>query len=244
MRTLIIADIHGNADALAVLPDADLVLCAGDVVTFGPQPNECIDWLIRRRAVCVRGEEDDAVAHCAQHQLPAELTAAGLASRALTRAMLSPDRLAWLAALPPEIETVIDDSRVALVHAYPGDYNRYLGPTDDELDRITRAYPRASVIVIGHSHRQAMWQRNGKVVINPGSVGQGDLAGRASYALYDRGSLTFGSLPYDVNAVVNKLRVSELTAEAKESCIREVLRGSDRPRARLIPRPAQAIEVA
>ncbi|MGH7706707.1 MAG: metallophosphoesterase [Vulcanimicrobiaceae bacterium] len=53
MRVLIVADIHANLAALEALPLADAIICAGDVVGFGPDPSETIDWL--RRAAPSRG---------------------------------------------------------------------------------------------------------------------------------------------------------------------------------------------
>ena len=60
MRVLLCSDIHGNAEALgAVLKEpADYVLCAGDLVHFGPQPKTCISLIRKRAAVVVRGNHD------------------------------------------------------------------------------------------------------------------------------------------------------------------------------------------
>ena len=237
MRIMIIADIHGNADALEALPSADVILCAGDTVTFGPEPNACIDWLVSHNALCIRGDEDDAVAYGTPHQLPPDLVQAGTASRSWTRGVLTAERLAWLRALPPELELVIAGRRIALVHAYPGDYNRYLTPNHDELDRLTRAYPRADIIVIGHTHRQAMWRHAGKLVLNPGSVGQNAIPGRAAYLFYDDGGITYGSARYEVACTAAKIRASSLATSAQDECIRELTCGSERPCSRLAPLP-------
>ena len=233
MRTLIVADIHANHDALCALPDADVILCAGDLVTFGVEPNECIDWLDSRRAVCVRGEEDDAVGHGTPHDLPSHIAHAGFASRAWTRAILTPNRASWLAALPPEVEVTIDRRRIAIVHAYPGDYNRYLMPTDEELERITRAYPRADIIVTSHTHRQGVWRHRDKVVINPGSVGQHSVPGVVAYALYECGNITFGAQRYDVGTPIAKIRASGLPVDVQDVCIGELVHGNVRPDRRL-----------
>jgi len=66
MRTLVISDIHSNSDALkAVISDAvvfDRVWCLGDVVGYGPDPNECIQILKSLpRLVCILGNHDAAV---------------------------------------------------------------------------------------------------------------------------------------------------------------------------------------
>ena len=67
-RALVLADIHSNSWALeAVLNDADkhgpydTILCAGDMVGYGPDPNGCIDRLRDRGAVCIAGNHDVAI---------------------------------------------------------------------------------------------------------------------------------------------------------------------------------------
>ncbi len=235
MRALIIADIHANFDALRALPRADFIICAGDVVTFGAEPAACIDWLLSTEAICVRGDEDDAVAHGTDYPLPAHLSRAGAECRRWTRTMLSPKQIAWLSALPPEMEVPFDGARIGVVHGYPGDYNRYLKPTPEELDRLTRAFPRADLIVLGHTHRAGVWQHRGKLVVNPGSVGQSAHPGKASYALYERGRITLGLAPYMLDRAVAKLGYSSLDPGAQVACIHELQRGSVRPDDRLGP---------
>lgn len=237
MRTLIIADVHANLSALHALPPADLVVCAGDIVTFGPDPADCIDWLSLNGALCVRGDEDDALATGTQHQLPPRLREAGLASRTWTDSALSYRHRSWLSGLPPELETIVEGRRVSVVHAYPGDYGRYLKPSDDELHRLTRAFPHADVIVIGHTHRPSVWRYRGKVILNPGSVGQPLIPGKASYALMQDGRITLGSVSYDHGSVIRRLRQSGLEPAAVQQCIEELHRGSPRPTERLDPMP-------
>jgi putative phosphoesterase len=183
MRTLIISDVHANLGALRLLPAADVIICAGDIVTFGPDPADCIEWLSLNRAICVRGDEDDAAGNGTGHQLPRRLYDAGVASRSWTSGALSYHDRAWLSSLPPEAELIVEGRHVSVVHAYPGDYNRYLEPNDEELHRLTRAFPNADIIVVGHTHRPGLWRHRSKTIVNPGSVGQPPIPGKTSYAL-------------------------------------------------------------
>lgn len=237
MRTLIIADVHANFSALSALPRADVVLCAGGIVTFGPDPALCIDWLASRGAMCVRGAEDDAVANGTEHRLPDHLAHAGAASRSWTRAALAQQHRAWLSGLLPEIEVSIDGAHISVVHAYPGDYNRYLKPNDEELHRLTRAFPHSDVIVIGHTHRPGVWRYRGKIIVNPGSTGQPAIPGKASYALFQNGRITIGSVAYDRAQTIQRLHDSGLDSIAAQQCVDELLRGSVRPASRLDPAP-------
>ena len=66
MRTLILSDIHANLTAFeAVLSDAgsfDRVWCLGDVVGYGPDPNECISLLRQQPGLrCIMGNHDSAL---------------------------------------------------------------------------------------------------------------------------------------------------------------------------------------
>jgi putative phosphoesterase len=240
MKVLIIADVHANKTALDALPEADTIICAGDIVTFGAEPNACIDWLRAHNALCIRGEEDDAVAHGTRHALPQRLAAAGIASRKWTRLQLTGTNEAWLADLPPELTLTIGRLDIGVVHAYPGDYNRYLMPTEEELERLTRAFPKSDIIVTGHTHRQGIWHRRGVTVINPGSVGQNAVAGLASYALLDSGRIMFGSARYDVGRAMDRIFETALPLDAQSICVRELIDGGKRPESRL-PWPVHTV---
>ncbi|MGH7714609.1 MAG: metallophosphoesterase family protein, partial [Vulcanimicrobiaceae bacterium] len=123
MRVLIISDIHANLAALRALPSADAIVCAGDVVGFGPDPSGVVDELMRLDVKCVRGEEDDAVARSAKHPVPQAVAQVAKALREHARASLNPAQMRWLRALPPELELTLDGVRIGITHAYPGDYN-------------------------------------------------------------------------------------------------------------------------
>ena len=66
MRTLIISDIHANFTALkAVLEHAtpfDRVWCLGDLIGYGPDPNECVDAVRELPGIqCIKGNHDAAL---------------------------------------------------------------------------------------------------------------------------------------------------------------------------------------
>jgi predicted phosphodiesterase len=125
MRYGLISDIHGNLAALraavAFLADAgvDAYLCPGDIVGYGPQPNECVEILASLPVYCVAGNHD--------------LIATGaltddhmgmLARRTLewTRSVLEPAAREWLAALPRRHE--VPGATVA--HGSLSDPRRYI----------------------------------------------------------------------------------------------------------------------
>lgn len=234
MRVLIISDVHANLAALRALPEADAVVCAGDVVGFGPDCGAVIDLLQAGGAACVRGDEDDAIARAAAHPAPLPLAHAADEMRRRTASLLGAKQLRWLKSLPPELEVTFDGVRIGITHAYPGDYTRYIKPTEDEISRIGRAFPHCDVVVVGHTHRQGSWQGR-CLIVNPGSVGFPQRAGYASYAMLENGNVTFGQARYDPTETLDALRKLDLSEEAYEECTRELTMGSSRPYDRLAP---------
>ncbi len=236
MKSLIIADVHANWTALDVLPAADLVVCAGDVVTFGPRPGAVIDALAKVGARCVRGDEDDAVARNLLRDAPPGLEAAAHETRAWTRSILTANQMRWLSELPLEIELQAGGVRLAVTHAYPGAMSRYLRPTREELERVARAFPRANVVVVGHTHRSGSWQVGGTTILMPGSVGQSSHGGYASFALIEGDTVTLRELPYDVNRTIQEIRATPWSASVKESSLRALQLGAPRPHESVLPK--------
>src|SRR6266540_4369921 len=104
MRCAIISDVHGNFDALeATLADAgqvDAIWCLGDLVGYGPQPNECVALLKERGALCVAGNHDRAsIGMMDVKEFNPEASAAAL----WTQDQLTQEHIDFLAALPERI---------------------------------------------------------------------------------------------------------------------------------------------
>lgn len=179
MRLLIISDIHANPWALrAIEKDAgpvDGILCAGDVVSYGPDPYAAIAWLRDRNAVVVRGNHDHAVAFNADPKAAPAKRVAALTMRDWTRGVLGPNALAWLVALPRQLKREFAGTDFTLTHATPRDplYDYHLTPdiADAALGEMVQGVD-ADVLVLGHTHLPLL-RRHGKLqIVNPGSAGQ------------------------------------------------------------------------
>ena len=209
VRILILSDIHANPWALRAIEKdvgrVDYVLCAGDVVNYGPEPGACIAWLRERGAIVVRGNHDHAVAfHGDPRAAPAKAPLA-LAMRDWTRRQLSTDDLAWLARLPVRLTWRLDGLDFLLVHATPFDplFDYHLTPQADpeQLDVLLAGAP-SDIIVAGHTHLPLLRSHRRFEIINPGSAGQpldGDF--RAAYALWENGRTVLGRTAYDVSGI-------------------------------------------
>jgi predicted phosphodiesterase len=230
MRYGLLSDVHGNLAALraavAFLADAgvDAYLCAGDVVGYGPQPNECVEIVASLPGRCVAGNHDLMVAGRL-----GDRGAGALARRTLdwTRSHLDPAARAWIEALPLRAEV----PGVLVAHGALDDPSRYVtpgAPAARELARLSRESPSTGVLVLGHTHRAtAFGERSGQALdgvqgtvhlaaarserwlLNPGAVGQSRARGIvAGVAVLDceRRTVAFHALPYDVDATRAELR--------------------------------------
>lgn len=231
MRVLVISDIHANLVALeAVLADAagaayEAVWCLGDLVGYGPQPNECIERVrALDRLVCLVGNHDKAVLG------ELDINAFNHDARAAilwTRETLTPANRAYLQSLMP-LHTVGD---FTLAHASPRQpiweyiLNRYIA-------RDNFPYFSTPYCLVGHTHVPAVYVAPGpdgecgelppdyehvfrldgqRLIINPGSVGQPrDSIPDAAYAFLDTDARAweYRRVPYDVAATQRQMRTA------------------------------------
>ena len=210
MRYLILSDIHANFSAFeAVLEDAgdfDKIWCLGDLVGYGPDPNECIEKLRTFEHVCVAGNHDWSVlGRLALEDFNTDAQKASL----WTRARLTPDNCAYLEGLP----TTLIEEGFTLVHGSPRqpvwEYVLYPSVARPNFNHFGTKF-----CLIGHTHVPVIFQLvpqdfgeycelmqppfsgpillgEHRLIINPGSVGQprdGDPG--ASYAILDVEHLT------------------------------------------------------
>jgi putative phosphoesterase len=234
VKILIVSDIHSNYEALLAVakaaPDADQVWCLGDLVDYGPQPAEVVQWVRHHTRLCVRGNHDFALAFHEDCHCGKRFRELSRASREMNRALLTPEQIAWLQLLPETQEIVLENCRFRLAHATPsGDLYRYLlpGVTDIELRGELEGI-LADVVFCGHTHFPMIRKVGSKLFVNPGSVGQPrDGDPRASYAIWEDGSVRLRRAKYDIHKTVAQLRARAL-APAMVAQLEKVLRtGAD-----------------
>jgi predicted phosphodiesterase len=203
MRSLVITDIHANLNALrAVLIDAgavDAVWCLGDVVGYGPNPNECIN-MIRSlpNYICLLGNHDAASAGMLEIET---FNPEARLSVTWTQNELTPENKEFLKERP--LVHYMDS--VTLVHGSPRHpIYEYLLDTRSATESFEHF--ETDYCLVGHTHLPVMFtMRKGeymahltvppigevttlepRAILNPGSVGQPrDRDPRAAYAIYD-----------------------------------------------------------
>src|ERR1041385_745623 len=208
MRYLVITDIHANLEALETcLAHAneqgyDQTLVLGDLVGYGPNPNEVIGRIKSLNPVAmIRGNHDKVA--CGLEQ-PEGFNAVARRAAIWTFEVLTPENRTWLAALPRG--PIVVDDVVQICHGSPVDEDAYLF---DELDAV-RALKTSQrqLCLFGHTHYPVSFalvnervetvggaqglegtlnlQEGSKYLINPGAVGQPrDGDPRAAYAIAD-----------------------------------------------------------
>lgn len=236
MRYLILSDIHANWEALeAVMAHAEdryeQILCCGDLIGYGADPNIVVDWVRNHCTAVVRGNHDKACTGLDDLEWfnPVAREAALWTMQALT-----PENAGYARDLP---RGPLEVNGFQLVHGSAADEDEYvLAASEAEM---AFAYMEKRLEFFGHTHVQGgfVWN-HGRVeilprvaprkdtltmdldpdcgyMINPGSVGQPrDGDPRAAYALYDDeiAKVTYRRISYDMAAAQKKIREAGLPA--------------------------------
>jgi predicted phosphodiesterase len=237
MEILILSDIHANWTALeAVLraePDADRILCLGDLVNYGPQPVECVAWAMNLdpRSRVLQGNHDLGFSN---GSAPSSLTAYELLSEAVqtaTEQLLNPEMQRFLGGLQPMQKFRWEGTNCIACHAIPSDpLYGYMGeqaaPALWESEMVLAHYPE--ILFLGHTHVPMVTQFQRTLVINPGSVGQPrDGDPWAAYAIWKDGSVALRRAAYDVEDTIRGYERLAVDSAIKQR-LAEVLRTGGR----------------
>jgi predicted phosphodiesterase len=230
MRILVLSDVHANFTALeAVLADAgevDATWCLGDVVGYGPDPNECVAEIRGRpNLICLLGNHDSAVLS----RIPIEtFNLDARRSIEWIQNVLTPQTYEFLSERP---ERVVHE-QVTLVHGSPRnpvwEYILDLHSATQNLDHFD-----TPLCMVGHTHLPIAYiSQNGngnlrwtvptegeclkiknRAILNPGSVGQPrDHDPRASYAIFypENNGWEIHRVAYDIRAVQRRIKAADL----------------------------------
>jgi predicted phosphodiesterase len=234
MRYLVLSDIHANLAALeAVVKHAapfDQIWCLGDIVGYGPDPNECVGLLRRYDHLCVAGNHDwAALGRLDVDEFNPDARRASL----WTQAQLTAESQQYLQTLPQRME----HANFELVHGSPREpiweYVLYSAVAALSFPWLNTAY-----CFVGHTHTPAVFQEidsgdttfvqplivtydhpfqltENRLIINPGSLGQPrDGDARSSYIELDieQMTITYRRVAYAVEVTQARMRACELPA--------------------------------
>jgi diadenosine tetraphosphatase ApaH/serine/threonine PP2A family protein phosphatase len=228
-RYAIVSDIHGNLESLqhafTLIDDADALVSLGDVVGYGPNPNECVKMIRERAKHAVLGNHDLA----AVENFGVEyFNDAARAAISWTQTVLDDENREWLNALPYELRF----PDFLLVHGAPVNYFEYV------LDKRSAASAfestDAPIVFVGHTHIAEYWvlepdgtighkhmQLGGELtmedgkryIVDVGSVGQPrDLNPDASFVFYEpeKKRIEWVRYHYPISVVAHKIHEAHL----------------------------------
>lgn len=224
MRTLVISDIHANLNALqAVLAGAgkvEQVWFLGDVVGYGPDPNECVEILEKLPNLqALMGNHDAALMGYISIDRFNREAAQAIEVQSLIVTQKTIDFLELL-----RIKIELPD--LTLVHGSPRNpiWEYVLSPA---AARVNLEHVETYGCLIGHSHVPMIfyenedgfirtllpesgdrWKPQGRFLLNPGSVGQPrDYDPRASYVIWDDEEETWGfkRVAYEIEPVQDRI---------------------------------------
>ena len=235
MRWGVISDVHANVHALdAVLralrrEGVDGVICAGDLIGYGPHPNECVERIasLDPPPVVIAGNHDlmgigrlrtDSIASLARQTID------------WTTEVLADDVRLYLEKLAG---AAVTGDGVAVAHGSLDDPVEYVFDAvaaEAQLTKLAERHPQARVLVLGHTHIHRAYCQDGerspdgeislldrRWLLNAGSVGQSRERRALARALVldlDRGTARFLAIEYDVRATERDLRAAGLPEHA------------------------------
>lgn len=232
-----ISDIHANREALeAVLADVammkvDTLICLGDVVGYGPDPDVCLDLVASACDVMIRGNHDEALV---RREMEREFNPRAWRSLEASRAQLTPGHLMLIQSMRERTEV----EGLSLTHGSFGP-QRYEYLYDSDAANRSFEFLTTRFGFIGHTHLPSAFiertserhatdliesfgvvsgveielPTHGRAILNPGSVGQPrDRNPDASWGVFDTDRLTWQirRVEYDIDAVQRKMEAQGL----------------------------------
>jgi protein phosphatase len=120
MRIAVISDLHANRAALDALPGTyEAILCTGDLVDYGAEPEPVLRFVREHVLAVVQGNHDYAAGTGEDCRCSALFKPASVATRQVMRRILNPSDLAFLATLLTSARLTLGGQRIALFHATP-----------------------------------------------------------------------------------------------------------------------------
>jgi predicted phosphodiesterase len=229
VRYLVLSDLHANWEALDAVvrhagQDYDRIVCCGDLVGYGADPNAVVEWVRANCNLVIRGNHDKA---CSGQEDLEWFNPVARAGAIWTCQKLTAENASYVRDLKKGPASI---DGMQILHGSPWDEDDYVMAADEAGDAF--GYLESRLVFFGHTHLQGgfIWNqsrietipavsaRQGRsamnidpscgYLVNPGSVGQPrDGDPRAAYATYDSdsGALVYHRVSYDIAAAQKKI---------------------------------------
>lgn len=222
----VVSDIHANLEALeCVIEDMDSlgleqVICLGDVIGYGPNPEECARLVMERGWPMVMGNHEQVLLG---YQYLSWFNPQARDMLLKTRSLLTDETTAYLTSRPRSLSM----HGCRFVHGCPpGQIREYLYAHRKNMGEVFSAFEE-SICFVGHTHELALYSSDGeqvenlpldneasldrslRYIVNVGAAGQPrDRDKRAKYVVWDpqQRQLTVRRVEYDAQITANRIR--------------------------------------
>jgi putative phosphoesterase len=222
VKIVIISDVHGNLAALKALPehDYDALWCIGDLVDYGPNPREVIEWVEAHASLVVRGNHDHAAGFSVDPQCSAPYKKLAEKTLRYTLEVCTRKDLDYLKALPIYRETQVGQTKFYQVHAMPTNPLFGYCPENSPSWSEQVSCIDADVLVVGHTHTPFVRKVGKTTIVNPGSLGQ-PKTGRtlACYAVWEDGKILLHEYEYPIEETIRGIRKMPILTDDQDALI-------------------------
>lgn len=211
MKIAAISDVHGNLYALMKVfedisdQNVDKIVCLGDLVGYGPHPNEVIALIKRREIPCIKGNYDASVVDGDYTFIRNTTINSFSLPWAVNEVRVS--NKYFLEALPSKLEYSINGVNIVFTHGSPNKINEYLFEDAENTTQVMNDFS-GDVLVCAHTHIPSLKKFDNKTFVNVGSVGKPKI-GRpnCTYAIIDitdngEVNVSFRELEYEFKRIV------------------------------------------
>jgi predicted phosphodiesterase len=233
MRYAIISDIHSNLEALTKSLEiidqksVDEIICLGDIVGYGANPNECVELVRQRCSIVLKGNHDEAVFN---PSITERFTEDARAAIFWTLKHISEENISYLGTLPLSMKR----ENLLFVHASPCTPNQWSYILEETTAQQAFECFSESLCFIGHTHTPAIFSTSGRAtsirpqersLINVGSIGQPrDRISDLSFGIFDTTQWSYENIRsrYDMELAAQKILTSDLPARLGHRLLRGV----------------------
>ena len=203
----------------------DAIFCLGDLIGLGPDPAAVVNWFHRSPAICVQGDDDQALIEGVSSQDEPESAILVDDTLEHARRVLSLPQREFLMSLPPRRAVTLGGARFVIAHGH--DLPCISSPMTLSEDDLWEALgDEADIILVGHTHHPALRALERGWLVNPGSLGQPRYgAPDATYAVWEDGDITIHHLHYPYHITAQKLNLLPLAPETVERLAQALITG-------------------
>jgi len=222
MKIVILSDLHGNFDALSSLPERhyDELWVLGDLVNYGPQPVEVVDFVRSRATIVVSGNHDLAVGFGQDPRCSPPFREMAAEMQKVSESLLNEEQKGYLQTLSLSSRFTRKGTTFYVCHAIPSDplYGYCESASDRWIEECDKVAP--DFLLVGHTHVPFVRKIGNCTVVNPGSLGQPKTGGpHACYAVWENGIVTLCTYVYPVEWTVSKIRALPIPVKVQSDLI-------------------------